>query len=91
LRSIEEIWAFNVFIAVGSIGVHAIGLDLDVNCILGWIALIECDCTAKVVEPAIHVADPEMAYLEDNCGVDWVDLEGIRLGYRCPSEDEATQ
>src|ERR1700733_1810727 len=56
LRSIEEIWAYNVFITVGGVVCQPAVLILSVNCILGWIGLIECECPAKGVKRAIHVA-----------------------------------
>ena len=64
LRSVEEIGALNVFIAVGSIRIDTVGLYLDADRILRWIILVERKRTVKCVEPAVNVTDPEMADLK---------------------------
>jgi hypothetical protein len=91
LSGVEEIGTLDVFIAVGKIGVDAVGLYLDADCILRCVILIEREGTIKGIEPAVDVTDPEMSDLKYDCGVDWVDLEGIRVGKRCPGEGEETQ
>ena len=90
LCRVEEIRALNVFIAVGKVRVDAVGFYLDADRILRWIILIERECPTEGVEAAIHVADPKVPYLEQNCRVDGVDLKGIGLGNRCRSEGEDT-
>ena len=61
LRSVEEIGALNVFIAVRKIRIDAVGLYLDADRILRWIILVERKRTVKGIEPAVNVTDSEMA------------------------------
>jgi hypothetical protein len=91
LSGVEKIGALNVFIAVGKIGVDAVRLYLNANCILRWVILIEGEGTTKGIETTIDVTDPEMSDLKYDCGMDWVDLERVRVGNRCPGEGKNTQ
>jgi hypothetical protein len=91
LSGVEEIGALNVFIAGRRIAVYAIGLYLDAHRVLRWIVSIKRKRTIKRIEPAVNVTDPKMTDLKQDCGMGWVDLEGIRMDNCCPGDGEDTQ
>ena len=85
LGCVEEVRALDVLVPSRSIGVYAIGFDLDINRILSGIVLVKSEVARERIEAPIDVADPKVADLEEDHRMDRVDFVGLCSNGGCAS------
>src|SRR5262249_3339758 len=65
LPGVEEVRPLEVLVALGVVGIDALGLGPDFQGAGGGVLLVEGDAAGDVVEPPVAVADPEVLHPEE--------------------------
>src|SRR5205823_3608917 len=73
----EKVRCLQMLVAIRIPGIDVRGLELDVECRLSRIGLIDINCPGRSIDPAIEIAHVEMLDAKRCGGVNRVDFVGI--------------